>query len=161
MAAPLVVAAAVVLDGRLLAARRVGPPALAGRWELPGGKVEPGEEPTDALHRELGEELGLRTRLGARVGGDWMLPEGGVMRVWAAVPLPGSEARPGPAHDLVMWLAAEDLRTIPWLDADVALLPDLTQLLAPGGSGAPQRLEGDGQPGQGRIRGPDGPGRAP
>jgi 8-oxo-dGTP diphosphatase len=132
MAAPLVVAAAVVLSGRLLAARRVGPPALAGRWELPGGKVEPGEEPTDALHRELREELGLRVRLGARVGGDWPLPEGGVMRVWAAAPLAGSDAHPGPAHDLVAWLAVDDLRSIRWLEADVALLPDLAHLLGPG-----------------------------
>ena len=141
MSVLLVVAAAVVLDGRLLAARRLGPPALAGLWELPGGKVEPGEEPIDALHRELAEELGLRTRLGARVGGDWPLPDGGVMRVWAAVPLAGSEVRPGPAHDLVTWLAAEDLGTIPWLEADVALLPDLARLLGQGRvstSGAPQ-----------------------
>ena len=55
----LVVAAAIVdhLDNprELFAARRSVPPALAGRWELPGGKVEPGETPLQALEREIEE----------------------------------------------------------------------------------------------------------
>ena len=55
----LVVGAAVVRDGRVLACRRTAPPAAAGRWEFPGGKVEPGESPDAALVRELHEELGV------------------------------------------------------------------------------------------------------
>src|SRR5690606_25188748 len=59
----LVVAAAVVgalTSPRLLpAARRPAPAALAGGGELPGGKVEPGADPAAALHREIGEELGV------------------------------------------------------------------------------------------------------
>ncbi len=54
-----VVGAAVLRDGRVLASRRTEPPRLAGLWEFPGGKVEPGEEPAPALARELLEELGI------------------------------------------------------------------------------------------------------
>jgi 8-oxo-dGTP pyrophosphatase MutT (NUDIX family) len=55
----IVVGAAVVRDGRVLAARRTRPAAAAGRWELPGGAVEPGEDEQTALARELREELDL------------------------------------------------------------------------------------------------------
>ena len=55
----LVVAGAFVRDGRLLLARRPDGDPLAGLWELPGGKVEPGETPETALAREWREELGV------------------------------------------------------------------------------------------------------
>jgi len=54
----VVVGAAIVRDGMLLAARRTEPPRLAGGWELAGGKVEPGETDQEALVREVREELG-------------------------------------------------------------------------------------------------------
>ena len=60
---PVVYAAAALLTddrGRMLLARRPPGKAMAGLWEFPGGKVEPGERPRDALARELCEELGLR-----------------------------------------------------------------------------------------------------
>ena len=60
----LVLVAAVVLvdaDGRILLAQRPEGKAMAGLWEFPGGKVEPGETPEAALIRELHEELGIDT----------------------------------------------------------------------------------------------------
>src|SRR4051812_49803868 len=63
-----VVAAAVIRNGRVLAARRSRPADVAGGWEFPGGKVEAGESEAAALARELGEELGLRAEVGARLG---------------------------------------------------------------------------------------------
>jgi 8-oxo-dGTP diphosphatase len=61
------VAAAVILrgDGRVLLAQRPAGKAYEGYWEFPGGKLEPGETPRDALDRELAEELGLRVRRAA------------------------------------------------------------------------------------------------
>ncbi len=57
----LVAAAALVdADGRVLIAQRPQGKALAGLWEFPGGKVEPGERPETALIRELAEELGIQ-----------------------------------------------------------------------------------------------------
>ena len=64
----VVVGAAIVRDGRLLAAQRADPPELAGGWELPGGKVDPGELPEQALARECVEELEVAVIVGERVG---------------------------------------------------------------------------------------------
>ncbi len=63
------VVAGVLRDarGRVLLARRTEGRDLAGLWEFPGGKVEPGESPEDALVRELREELGVETEVGAPV----------------------------------------------------------------------------------------------
>jgi 8-oxo-dGTP diphosphatase len=59
----IVVAAALIdADGRLLVQRRPEGKPMAGLWEFPGGKVEPGETPEAALIRELGEELGIATQ---------------------------------------------------------------------------------------------------
>ncbi|MFB9375587.1 NUDIX domain-containing protein [Kineococcus gynurae] len=125
----LVVGAALVDDlrrpRRLLAARRSAPPALAGRWELPGGKVEPGETPTAALHRELAEELGVVVELGAEVVGPvegcWPLTPELRMRVWWARIVTG-DAQPLQDHDELRWLQEGEWGAVDWLPGDVALI---------------------------------------
>ncbi len=66
----IVVAGAIIAESKVLVAQRVRPPALAGRWELPGGKVAAGESESDALARELAEELGVDVTVGPRLGDD-------------------------------------------------------------------------------------------
>ncbi|MEU0816348.1 (deoxy)nucleoside triphosphate pyrophosphohydrolase [Streptomyces mirabilis] len=116
----VVVGGALLHDGRLLAARRSAPPELAGRWELPGGKVEPGEAPEAALVRELREELGVTAESVERVPGEWPLRTPYVLRVWTARLLPGS-ADPTllEDHDDLRWLSPDELWDVDWLDQDV------------------------------------------
>ncbi|MFB8249561.1 (deoxy)nucleoside triphosphate pyrophosphohydrolase [Streptomyces sp. NPDC055952] len=136
----VVVGAALIEDGHLLAARRSAPAELAGRWELPGGKVEPGETPEAALERELREELGVDAEAGARVPGEWPLKPPYVLRVFTARLRPGSAApEPLQDHDELRWLGPGDVWEVRWLDQDV---PAVRQTLALLGSPAPRQPPG-------------------
>jgi 8-oxo-dGTP diphosphatase len=133
----LVVAAAVVDDlaapRALLAARRTRPLHLAGRWEFPGGKVDPGETPVEALHRELCEELGVRVELGGEIAGPedgaWVITDRHVMRLWLARIVEG-DPQPLVEHDALSWLAPGEWLSVPWLDADVPIVEELTRQVA-------------------------------
>jgi 8-oxo-dGTP diphosphatase len=116
----IVVGAAIIEDGRLLAARRADPPELAGLWEFPGGKVEPGETEDEALIRECAEELGVEVVVGERIGGDWPLANGYVMRVLLATVVAGvPEAK---EHLAVRWLALDELFDVSWVPADLPIV---------------------------------------
>lgn len=125
----VVVGAAIVRAGRVLAARRAHPPALAGRWELPGGAVEPGEDDATALARECREELGLAVEVGAVLGPDVTLPGGRVLRVhWCAIGDPEAEPQ-AREHGALRWVGAAELDDLDWLEADRALLGPLRERL--------------------------------
>jgi len=131
----IVVGAAVVRDGRVLAARRTRPAAAAGRWELPGGAVESGEDEASALARELREELDLDVVVGDRVGPEVALPGERVLRIRACSAAGDPTAL---EHDALRWVGADELDGLDWLDADREVLPALAALLRPPGpSSAP------------------------
>lgn len=122
-----VVAAALFRDGRLLLAQRTRPADLAGLWELPGGKVEPGETVEDALRRELREELGVDVSGGERIGAAVPLPDGRLLCAYrvelvAGVPAPLE-------HSALRWVDAAELTTVPLVPNDREWLPDLQEHL--------------------------------
>src|SRR5215210_3869583 len=112
----VVVGGAVLREGRVLAARRTSPPELAGRWELPGGKVEPGERRTDALERELREELGCDVEVTGWLSGASPIRDGLALHVATGVVVAG-EPEPGD-HDQLRWLSADELDDVDWLEPD-------------------------------------------
>jgi 8-oxo-dGTP diphosphatase len=118
-----VVGAALLRDGRVLASRRTEPPRLAGLWEFPGGKVEPGEDDAGALARELREELRVEVEVGERLGDDLPIGATAVLRVYVCRLLSGEPALVD--HDEHRWLGADDLLDVPWIPVDLPLVEQL------------------------------------
>ena len=124
----VVVGAAVVHDGRLLAARRTTPPEAAGRWELPGGKVERGETPDQAVMREVREELGCSVTVDRWLAGEQPIGRAYLLRV-ALCTLTEGEPTALADHDLLRWLGAAELDRVDWLEPDRPFLPDVRSVL--------------------------------
>ncbi len=128
----LVAAAALVdSDGRVLIAQRPEGKSLAGLWEFPGGKVEPGERPEVALIRELNEELGITVEkacLAPLTFASHAYPDFHLLmplyicRRWQGL----VAAREGQA---LKWARPADLRGYPMPPADAPLIPALIDLL--------------------------------
>lgn len=121
----------------MLVARRSAPEQFAGLWEFPGGKVEPGELPEAALHRELREELGIGVRLGPELAGTtaagWPLSARAAMRVWFAEIVDGTP-RPLEDHDELRWVGLADhdaVLALPWIPADFPIVQALLGSLRP------------------------------
>ncbi len=107
-------------------AQRERPPELAGLWELPGGKVAPGESDDRALVRELREELGVEVRVGGKIGDDVALSDVMILRLYMV----STDGSPH-AHDhlALRWVTADELDGLPWVPADRAWLGELAGLL--------------------------------
>ena len=128
----LVVAVALVdPDGRVLIAQRPDDKSMAGLWEFPGGKIEAGERPEQALIRELGEELGITvqeaclapfTFASHTYGGFHLLMPLYVCRRWDGDPRPRH-------HAALKWVRPKDMKDYPMPAADLPLIPMLRDLL--------------------------------
>ncbi|GAB3811132.1 hypothetical protein GCM10028820_01840 [Tessaracoccus terricola] len=108
---------------RVLAARRSTPPV--GRWEFPGGKVEPGEGAREALVREIAEELlvdvVVHGRLDPPAGGRWPINDALELELWWCTT--DGEPVPHDSHDALGWLTAQELDDVDWLQSDLAAVP--------------------------------------
>lgn len=128
---PYVVVAAAIVSGdppALLAAQRSYPAALAGRWELPGGKVDAGEDEVAALAREVREELGVDVLVGDRAAPDVVTVDGrGVLRTYW-VDVVAGVARPL-EHAGLRMLEVDELYDVAWLDADLPVVAAIERAL--------------------------------
>lgn len=114
-----VVGAVIVRDGTILAAQRSSTMALPGLWEFPGGKIEPGESPEQALRRELQEELLCTVEVGGHVETTVHEYDFGVVTLttFYSTLLIGEPSLT--EHSEIRWLAASDLHTVEWAPADI------------------------------------------
>jgi 8-oxo-dGTP diphosphatase len=121
----LVTAAILRKECYVLLARRRRGEKLAGFWEFPGGKVESGETPEEALRRELSEELGIVARIGEKVTERSHQYEHGSFRVIAYL-IDHVEGEPRPnVHDRIDWVTIDDLTSYQLLPADVSIAASL------------------------------------
>ncbi|WP_274630249.1 (deoxy)nucleoside triphosphate pyrophosphohydrolase [Arvimicrobium flavum] len=128
----LVAACALVdADGRVLLAQRPPGKQLAGMWEFPGGKVEPGETPEETLIRELREEIGIETKVAC------LAPLTFASHTYETfhllMPLyvcRRFEGTPRPLEGQALkWVRPRDMRNYPMPPADEPLIPFLIDLL--------------------------------
>ncbi len=122
-----VVGAALVRDGTVLSSRRTEPPSLAGFWEFPGGKVEPGETDVQAVVRELREELRVEVEVGSQLGDALPIGRTAELRVYLCRLVSGEPELVD--HDAHRWLGPDELGDVAWLPVDLPLLEPLRRVL--------------------------------
>ena len=123
-----VVAALIVHDGRIFATQR-GYGEWKGYWEYPGGKVEPGETPQEALVREIREELATEIAVERHVTTvEWDYPAFHLsMRCYLCSVVSGTLTLL--EHEAAAWLDRGHLRSVNWLPADEGILDQIEMLL--------------------------------
>ena len=124
------VVAAIIRDGDKIFATQRGHGELKGGWEFPGGKIEPGETPEEALAREVWEELETEIVVGERIDTieyDYPTFHLSMDCFWAEVVSGGLVLT---EHTAAKWLTKDELENVEWLPADVGLIETLREMLA-------------------------------
>ena len=121
-----VVAALIVQAGKLLVCQRTRHQTMPLKWEFPGGKIEEGEQPRDALRRELDEELGIHATIGdelARIQHEY--PNGGMVELRFYVVHEYRGELENRIFKDIQWAAPQELPKFDFLEADLTLVSDL------------------------------------
>lgn len=123
-----VVAAVIMKDGKVFATQR-GYGEFKDGWEFPGGKVEAGESPEEALRREIREELEVEVNVGDLIDTiEFDYPAFHLsMKCYACTIAGGSPHLL--EHEAARWLSADQLDSVAWLPADITLIPKIAGLL--------------------------------
>lgn len=125
-----VAAGAIIQERRLLAAQR-GYGTYKGFWEFPGGKIEQGETPQQALQREIEEEMGALVEVGELIGKvEYTYPEQLQVTLYCFLCTVHEGVLKLLEHENAAWLDQEHLYDVEWLAADIALLDRLKPRLA-------------------------------
>jgi 8-oxo-dGTP diphosphatase len=121
-----VVAGLIVQDGKLLVCQRTRHQTMPLKWEFPGGKIEEGEQPRDALRREHDEELGIQATIGdelARIQHEY--PNGGMVELRFYIVREYKGELENRIFKDVQWAEPGDLPKFDFLEADLTLVNDL------------------------------------
>jgi 8-oxo-dGTP diphosphatase len=124
----IVVAAIIIQDSKVLICQRTESQSMPLKWEFPGGKVEAGEQLTEALARELDEELGIRARIGRKVAAvqHSYAPGHGVQLSFYLVNEYENEMQ-NRIFNEIRWVALAELPTYDFLAADIQLVQKLSR----------------------------------
>lgn len=125
-----VVAAVIIRDGEVFATRR-GYGKWQGWWEFPGGKIEPGETPQEALIREIREELDADIEVGDLLETvEWDYPDFHLTMHCYLCTL-GSSAIRLNEHEAAAWLTCDTIDSVKWLPADEGLVNKIKGIIGP------------------------------
>jgi 8-oxo-dGTP diphosphatase len=123
-----VVAGLILQEGKLLVCQRTRHQTMPLKWEFPGGKIEEGEQPRDALRRELEEELGILATVGdevARIQHEY--PNGGMVELRFYIVRDYRGELENRIFRDMQWVAPQELPTFDFLEADLTLVKDLSE----------------------------------
>jgi 8-oxo-dGTP diphosphatase len=122
-----VVAAVIEKDGKLLVCQRTRHQTMPLKWEFPGGKIEEGEQPRDALRRELEEELGIQAKIGDEIARlQHVYPNGAAVELRFFIVREYAGEMENRIFRDVQWSAPKNLGSYDFLEADTLLVKDLT-----------------------------------
>lgn len=119
-----VTAGLVQYNARILIGQRAANRRFAGKWEFPGGKIDPGETPQQSLQRELSEELGLETRIGDLFSDTLYVHEAGKIRqytFWVELTAPPVAVQ-FEEHQAIAWIKLEELSQYEFAGADLSVI---------------------------------------